>query len=76
MITLVFATEVERERIYAAISLGNKVNYKPSLWHWPKTGFHIFPLFSLFSLALSGPILLSANACKEERRIALLTYLF
>jgi hypothetical protein len=28
--------------IIITILLGNKVNYKPNLWHWPKTGLLIF----------------------------------
>ena len=47
---------------YKAISLGNKVDYKPNLWHWPKTGFLIFYLLFLI---LTRP--LWANSFKRQR---------
>ncbi len=52
--------------IYKAIPLGNKVNYKPNLWHWPKTGFHFLPYFPYSHSPSLGPILLSASAVEGE----------
>jgi hypothetical protein len=48
--------------IRIAISLGNKVNYKPNLWHWPKTGSLIFYFIFLILFAL-----LRAYSIKRER---------
>ncbi len=59
---------------YKANLLGNKVNYKPNLWHWPKTGSYFLPYFPYSLACPPGPILLSASAVEREQR--LLTYLF
>jgi hypothetical protein len=49
--------------IRITISLGNKVNYKPNLWHFPKTGLLIFYFIFLILSRLPS----WANSFKRER---------